>query len=270
MPELPEVETIVRRLIAGGLVGTSILSMDLRWARHLAIPEKELAQRKIAGQLVDAVTRRGKFLVFGLGRWTMLVHLRMSGDLRLEDSAVPLRKHDLTIWRLSDGRELRFHDPRRFGRVWLTDRPGDVLGRLGPEPLDTHFTAASLQALLAARHRQLKPLLLDQTFLAGIGNIYADEALYRARIHPLRISDSLSAAEAARLWRGIREALRAGLRHNGTSIDWVYREGRHQHLLQAYGREGKPCARCGAILRRIIVGQRSTTFCPRCQKRPRK
>jgi formamidopyrimidine-DNA glycosylase len=270
MPELPEVETIVGRLIEGGLIGNQILSMELRWLRHLAFPDPESARGLLEGQKVETISRRGKFLVFRLTNCYLLIHLRMSGDLRVEDSSLPTEKHDLTIWRLSDGRELRFHDPRRFGRVWLTAQPETVLGRLGPEPLEARFTADTLSRMVSERHRQLKPLLLDQTFLAGIGNIYADEALHRARLHPLRPSDSLTEGEVRRLWKGIRGALFAGLRHNGTSIDWVYREGRHQFRLRAYGREGKPCPRCGAGIRRIKVAQRSSYFCPRCQRAPRK
>jgi formamidopyrimidine-DNA glycosylase len=270
MPELPEVETIARRLETGGLPGKEILSLEMRWPRHIALPTAERAREIVVGRRFESIARRGKFLVFELAGWHMLIHLRMSGDLRLEDSGAPLQKHDLTIWRLSGGSDLRFHDPRRFGRVWITEHPEEVLGRLGPEPLDASFSAAELGDRLVLHRRLLKPLLLDQTFVAGIGNIYADEALHRARLHPLRLSDSLSSEEARRLWRGIRAALRAGLHHHGTSIDWVYREGRHQHLLRVYGREGQSCGVCGTVIRRIKVGQRSSYFCPYCQKVPRK
>jgi formamidopyrimidine-DNA glycosylase len=270
MPELPEVETISRRLNAEGLVGKTILSLEVRWPRHIATPAPEIARAILAGLRIESVSRRAKFLVFQLTGWHLLIHLRMSGDIRLEPSLSPWEKHDLTIWHLSDGRDLRFNDPRRFGRVWLTQHPEDILARLGPEPLEASFTAVVLRGLLAARKRVLKPLLLDQTFVAGIGNIYADESLHRARLHPLRRSHTLTAVEVARLWKGIRAALRAGVRHNGTSIDWVYRGGRHQHRLRVYGREGESCGVCGGKICRILVGQRSSYFCPRCQPRPRR
>jgi formamidopyrimidine-DNA glycosylase len=141
----------------------------------------------------------------------------------------------------------------------------DVTGALGPEPLAPGFTARHLGQRLAGRKRRLKPLLLDQTFLAGVGNIYADEALHRAGLHPLRRSDALKPEEVRALWRAIRGALRAGLRHNGASIDWVYRGGSFQSLFRVYDRAGEPCRRCGTPIRRIVVGQRGTHFCPRCQ-----
>ncbi len=144
----------------------------------------------------------------------------------------------------------------------------DVTGSLGPEPLARSFTAARLGRMLAARQRLLKPLLLDQTFIAGLGNIYADEALHRAGLHPLRRSDSLTPEEVKALWRGIRQALQTGLRHNGASIDWAYRGGSFQNHFRVYDRAGEPCDTCGTPIRRIVVGQRGTHFCPGCQALP--
>ncbi len=275
MPELPEVETIARRLRTGcggepSLIGREILSVEIRHPKPLAASSPEEACARMRGRRFVEIGRRGKFLVCRLTRGYLLVHLRMSGDLQLFRAGEPLRKHDHVIWHLDGGWDLRFHDPRRFGRIWAVESPEAVLGGLGPEPLAPAFTAALLEGMLRGRKRRLKPLLLDQTFIAGIGNIYADEALHRARLHPLRRSDSLRKEEAARLWRGIRAALRVGIAQDGASIDWVYRGGDFQNHFRAYGREGEPCPKCGAKIRHIVVGQRSTYYCPRCQKKPKK
>ena len=270
MPELPEVETIARRLRTGcggepALLGRRILSVEIRHPTPIAEPGPEEARERMRGRVFREIGRRGKFLVFRLSEEWLLIHLRMSGDLQLFPSSAALRKHDHAVWHLDGGWDLRFHDPRRFGRIRLTESPEAVLGGLGPEPLAPEFTAALLFKMLQAKKRRLKPLLLDQTFVAGIGNIYADESLHRARLHPLRCSDSLNPAEAARLRRGIRAALRVGIAQDGASIDWAYRGGKFQNHFRAYDREGEPCFTCGTKIRRIVVGQRSTYFCPRCQ-----
>lgn len=270
MPELPEVETIARSLREPrpdqpGVLGRTIQSVTLRWPRHVAAPSPQAFAQELRGLRIEAIGRRGKFLVLQLEGLWLLLHLRMSGDLRVLASEAPLAKHDLTVFHLSGGVDLRFHDTRRFGRVWLVKDPHEVLAPLGPEPLEQAFSAEALGRRLREHHRLLKPLLLDQTFLAGLGNIYTDEALHRAGLHPLRLSHTLRPEECRRLWRGIRAALRAGLRHNGASIDWVYRGGDFQNHFRVYGRAGQPCPTCGTSIRRIQVGQRSTHYCPRCQ-----
>jgi formamidopyrimidine-DNA glycosylase len=276
MPELPEVETIAESLRRAGevglaLVGESISGVTLRWPRHIAQPTPLEFEQLVRGQTVRTIRRRGKFLVLDLDHHALLIHLRMSGDLRMAESSAPLEKHDLTVWHTDSGHDLRFNDPRRFGRVWLVEDAHTVLANLGPEPLDPAFAAATLGTLLARHRRRLKPLLLDQTFVAGIGNIYADEALHRAGLHPLRASHRLSPQETQRLWRALRAALRSGLRHHGASIDWVYRGGGFQNHFRVYARTGEPCRVCGTPIRRILVGQRSTHFCPVCQPlRPRR
>jgi formamidopyrimidine-DNA glycosylase len=161
---------------------------------------------------------------------------------------------------------LVFNDTRKFGRVWLTDNLESVTGRLGPEPLEPAFTAEFLLGRLRARRRRLKSLLLDQGFLAGMGNIYTDEALHLARLHPLKSSQSVSRVQARRLHRAIRAILREGIRRNGASIDWVYRGGDFQNHFRVYDREGHPCPVCGTTIRRLVVGQRGTHICPRCQR----
>jgi formamidopyrimidine-DNA glycosylase len=163
------------------------------------------------------------------------------------------------------GLRLAFDDARKFGRVWLVGDESQVLAGLGPEPLDPRFGAGRFHRALAARRRQLKPLLLDQTFLAGLGNIYTDESLHLAGLHPLSRSDTLTRAQGALLWRSIRRTLRKGIRRNGTTIDWAYRGGDFQSELRAYGRTGLPCPVCATPIERLLVGQRGTHVCPRCQ-----
>jgi formamidopyrimidine-DNA glycosylase len=278
MPELPEVETIARKL-KPQLVGRIIQAADLRWRRTLAVPSHRRFKERIRGQQIEDVTRRAKYLILRLSEDSLLIHLRMSGDLYLKESTIKPEKHDRLILRLlpppgsGAGQNasayglsnLIFNDTRKFGRVWLTSAPDDVLGKLGPEPFSRAFTPQWLHEALHGKRRQLKPLLLDQNFLAGLGNIYTDEALHRARLHPLAASDSVTAGEAEALHQAIREVLQEGIRRNGASIDWVYRGGDFQNYFRVYDRTDKPCPVCGTPIQRILVGQRSTHFCPTCQ-----
>ena len=169
---------------------------------------------------------------------------------------------------MTAGVRLVFSDPRKFGRVWLVDDPQAVLGRLGPEPFDPHLTAEEFHRRLQQRHRQIKPLLMDQAFLAGLGNIYTDEALHMARIHPLLLSDQITLAESALLIESIRIVLKEGVFRNGASIDWVYRGGDFQNHFRVYQRTGEPCPVCGTPIARMVVGQRGTHYCPHCQVFP--
>jgi formamidopyrimidine-DNA glycosylase len=266
MPELPEVETIARNL-RPGLVGRTVLAAELLWSRTLATPSPEAFSRRIIGQEIKAVGRRAKYLHIQLSEDHLFLHLRMSGDLYTKPGKATPHKHDRLILFLSDDSVLVFNDPRKFGRVWLVREPAQVLAHLGPEPLSDIFTAKGFHAALQSRHRQLKPLLLDQTFLAGLGNIYTDEALHLARIHPQTPSDSLDWKQAERLWEAIRVILQEGIRRNGSSIDWVYRGGEFQNYFRVYDRKGQPCPVCGAVVQRIVVGQRGTYVCPSCQPR---
>jgi formamidopyrimidine-DNA glycosylase len=272
MPELPEVETIARKL-RPHLLGKTIKDADLRWSRTLAFPSPRKFKAQIKGQEIKEVTRRAKFFILHLSDFGLLIHLRMSGDLFIKDSKIGPEKHDRLILRLLPGQSsvyegssnLVFNDTRKFGRVWLTADPEEVLGRLGPEPLSKRFTPQWLYTALHSKHRQLKPLLLDQTFLAGLGNIYTDESLNLAKLHPLIASDSITAQQSEALHEAIRKILKEGIRRNGASIDWVYRGGEFQNFFRVYDRAGKPCPTCGTNIERIMVGQRSTHFCPNCQ-----
>ncbi len=275
MPELPEVETIARALREGAnsaeeaLIGRRIEAAVVLWPRTLANRKPQAFSEQIRGQTIQSVGRRGKFLVLTLNRDTLLVHLRMSGDMRVEQrSANPVLKHDRLILDLDNGYRLAFNDTRKFGRAWLLADPQEVLDGLGQEPLDPALDAAAFHEMLRARHRQLKPLLMDQSFLAGLGNIYTDEALHLAKLHPLLSSDSLSLPQAERLLDAIRAVLSEGIRRNGASIDWVYRGGDFQNHFRVYGRGGESCPECGATIERLVVGQRGTHICPNCQPKP--
>ena len=189
----------------------------------------------------------------------------MSGDLIVGEGHTPLGSHPRLVLYLDHNLQLSFTDARKFGRVWLVADPTTVTGKLGPEPLDPKFRPSEFAKRLLARKRQIKPLLLDQAFLAGIGNIYADESLHLAKIHPLTRSDQLSKSQAETLLKSIREVLTAGIKMNGASIDWVYRGGDYQNRFRAYDRADEACMVCGTPIVRSVVGQRGTYHCPNCQ-----
>lgn len=272
MPELPEVETIARKL-KPHLLGSTIEDAQLRWPRTLAFPSPRKFRERIKGQEIKEVTRRAKYFILRLSDYSLLIHLRMSGDLSIKESKIKPEKHDRLILTLrsspSTGSTLShlvFNDTRKFGRVWLTADPEEVLGKLGPEPLSRRFTTQWLHTALHNKHRLLKPLLLDQTFIAGLGNIYTDESLHLAKLHPLASSDSVTVSQAEALREAICTVLKEGIRRNGASFDWVYRGGEYQNHFRVYDRAGKPCPVCGTNIERMIVGQRSTHFCPTCQR----
>ena len=276
MPELPEVETI-RRQLEPEITGRRIVAaevLDERWARPTR-PRK--VERALAGRTIEGVERRGKYLLLRLeGDSTLAMHLRMTGNLLLEDGS-PDPPYLRAQLRLDGGRRLLFTDPRRFGHaVVLRDHELDeyFAARLGVEPLSDALTAAELCRRAAGRRAPLKSFLLNQLGVAGIGNIYADEALFRAELHPLSPAGSMKPEDCERLRLGIVEALEAGLRSGGASID-DYRDARGQQgAMQdeflVHTREGKPCPRCGGEIERIVVAGRSTYFCPSCQRRLRR
>jgi formamidopyrimidine-DNA glycosylase len=270
MPELPEVETIRNKFRRGtadipSLIGKRITSVELLWDRTLEIPTPADFAVQLVGQKITDIGRRGKYLLFHLEKDTLMIHLRMSGDLWYEAAKDPIATHHRLLLYLDHKHRLAFNDTRKFGRVWLVDDPDHLLAHLGPEPLDENFSAQDLYQRLQNHHRQLKPLLLDQHFLAGVGNIYADEALHLARLHPQTRSHTLTAEAAKLLWQSLRQVLQEGIHRNGASIDWVYRGGDFQNYFRVYQRTGDPCYNCKTPIERITVGQRGTHYCPHCQ-----
>ncbi|BCX04094.1 MAG: formamidopyrimidine-DNA glycosylase [Candidatus Roseilinea sp.] len=276
MPELPEVETVARTLREGApngappLVGRTIRSVKVLWPREVASPTPRAFARRIAGARVRSVGRYGKYVLIGLDRphaqadaLSLLVHLKMSGRLEVVPRSEAFTPHARLVWLLDGDLALRFDDARKFGRVWLVGDPAQVVGKLGPDAL--RITPDEFIARLRARRGALKPLLLDQTFVAGIGNIYADEALHLARLHPRRAVTSLSSDDVMRLYEAIQRVLLDGIAANGASFDWVYPDGNFQENFKVYGRTGQCCPSCGAQIMRIVVTQRGTHFCPVCQ-----
>ena len=271
MPELPEVETIVRGLRTV-LPGRHILLVRLGKTDFIDDPAG--LERELPGCRIGAVERHGKFIAVRLekqdARPTLLIHLGMTGQLATAQPVEPLLPHTHVILALDDGRELRYTDARRFGRMLLAATPADeaVLGKLGDDPLEITWDA--FRGRLNGRRAMVKALLLDQRFLRGMGNIYTDEALWRACIHPRRHAARLTRGEARRLYASMRKVLTDAIRLRGSSIsDYLDAEGLpgdYQRRHRVYGREGKACFRCAAKIRRVIVAGRSSYFCPRCQK----
>lgn len=273
MPELPEVET-VKRSLESHLVGEKITGIEIYYGGIIKEPESALFRSLIVGKEIRSLTRRGKYLLCELSEGlTLVIHLRMTGRLYLTDPQQLVEKHTHIIFRLSGGKELRFHDTRKFGLIYLVPtgcwQPIGGLFSLGPEPLEEAFTLAYLQEKIRDRKTRLKNFLLDQRFIAGIGNIYADEILFVAGLHPERPVETLTAKEVERLYHAIRSLLQAGIEHRGTSfrdyVDGMGARGGFQNKLKVYGRGGEPCERCGTRLVRSVVAGRGTVFCPCCQ-----
>jgi len=270
MPELPEVETVASDLRAH-LTGRRIAGVTINWQRSIARPSQEEFVCQIVGREVRAVFRRGKYVVFELDRGYLLIHLKMSGRLYLVPATQLLDTHLRVVFDLDNGQQMRFQDTRKFGRLYLVDDPHQVTAGLGPEPLANDFTLDDFRELLARRTGRLKPLLLNQGFLAGLGNIYADESLFAARLHPLRKADSLTLAEQAELYKAIRDVLSGAVTGRGTTLsDGGYTDasgqaGTFQHRIAVYSRAGKPCQRCHTPIERIVLGGRSAHYCPVCQ-----
>ncbi len=277
MPELPEVETIIRRLRNGTpdhppLSGHTIQSVEITWERIIAEPAPQSFKENLIGKKIIDARRRGKFLHFPLSAGHLIAHLRMSGDMRMalrvspEGNPITPKDYDRVILNFESVYRLSFSNIRKFGRIWYVEDPQSVFGDLGPEPLSVELNPEKFYSMLHAHNRQIKPLLMDQHFIAGLGNIYTDESLFRAKIHPLRKSDSLSREETKNLFNAIRTVLMEGIQQSGASLDWIYRGGTYQEVLKVYRREGEPCLICGTTIKKISVGQRGTHFCPNCQK----
>ena len=273
MPELPEVETI-RRVLAPRLQGIRIEKAAVYRPETIAHPDAGIFCKQVAGQSVVSIGRRGKYLFFDLSGGRIVVHLRMTGCLLLTPACDPKEKHTHLVFLLENGEELRYADPRRFGRFWfLQNGEKDTftgLDRLGKEPFDTDFSAAYLRSCLGKRKKAIKECLMEQKIIAGIGNIYSDEILFTARIHPLRPAGSLTEAEWERLAAVIPQQLTYFIEKNEISFD-EYRktkgkEYRNTPFLRVYGHEGKACPICGRPLHRTVTGGRSSIYCPECQR----
>ena len=293
MPELPEVETIAREL-RPLLVGRTIVDAWFDWPRQIKHPAPDEFVRQIRGRQILSLDRRAKWIVVSLtGRQgansvgdeaVLAIQVKMTGYLHVVAPHAPADKHVHFRFSLDDGTEFRMRDPRKFGRMGLykRDEAGTVLGAgeatelfaaFGPEPLDDGFTLADFRKRIRRRKGRLKSLLMDQGFVAGVGNIYADEALWRSRLHPLRSGAGLNSVQERDLYNSLRSVLTEGIERRGSSVD-SYRApegaGNMQNFLNVYGRTGKPCPRCGRPTRRIVVGARSTHFCSWCQRLPQR
>jgi formamidopyrimidine-DNA glycosylase len=281
MPELPEVETVARDL-RPRLVGATIVGARCSWARTLRTHDPIAFAEAVAGRTVLAVGRRAKQVVVDLsGDAALTIHLKMTGQLFVVPADAPEDPYVRLVLELADGREVRFRDIRKFGKVGLYGRDpvtgelvsevggAAVFAAIGPEPLADEFTVREFRRRLRRRKGRLKPLLLDQSFIAGVGNIYADESLWRSRLHPLRSASSLRPPDERRLYETMRAVLFEAIDRRGSSIDDYTApdgDGSMQERLDVYQRTGEPCRRCGRPVKRIVVGARSTHFCSWCQR----
>lgn len=273
MPELPEIET-VKRTLAPLLIGRRIMQVELLRGEVIKHPAPQEFAAALAGRCIESLGRRGKYLLLKLDNGaTLAAHLRMTGRFLCAPPEHPRQPHTHVVLHLDNGMELRFSDVRRFGCLWLiaADEEDDFTGmsRLGAEPLTEDFSADYLQQKLGKRKVAIKNGILDQHVIAGLGNIYADETLFRCGVHPLRLCNSLSNAEWQRLAEIIPDVLLASIANNGTTfsdfLDGEGREGQNMPHLFAYGRVGQPCKTCGSLMQKIRIGGRGTCFCPQCQ-----
>lgn len=277
MPELPEVETIARSLAAQVCDQRIVAIEKLDWERMIETPAPEVFRVALVGRCIVGVGRRGKWLLLTLDdAATLALHLRMSGRVGVHEAAFVPDQHTHFVLALDDGRYLAFRDPRKFGRVRLLNPEElDKLGKqLGPEPLAETFRADDLAHILARHRTRIKPLLLDQRTIAGMGNIYVDETLWHAQIHPLRLASSLSKEETELLHTAMRTVLQQAIANEGSTLrdyrNGYGQAGRNQHHFAVYGREGKPCPRCGTPVERLVIAQRGTRVCPSCQPAPKR
>ncbi len=273
MPELPEVETVVRGL-REPLIGRTVRGIWHDWPKTIRTPDPEQFAARIAGQTFRAIERRAKYILCQLDHDLLVVHLKMTGRLYV---AADDAQHDADRWlhfraQLDGGRQLRFSDARKFDFVALVTQLDEIADKIGPEPLDDAFTPDVLAVRLRGHRKAIKATLLDQDVLAGVGNIYADEALWLAQIHPLRPAAELTPDEIVRLHTAIRRALADGVEREGASVNWYRKpdgtQGEAQHYFNVYDRAELPCIRCGASIHKIRVAQRGTHFCPVCQPAP--
>ncbi|MAF85525.1 MAG: DNA-formamidopyrimidine glycosylase [Dehalococcoidales bacterium] len=269
MPELPEVETVKNELLPH-IVGQQITGVTPLWERIVRQPSVEEFCSRLVGQRITGAARRGKYLILSLiSHQVLIIHLKMTGSLLLKPASAEPDKYTRAIIYLDNETQIQFRDPRKFGAMWLVEDKNTVIGKLGPEPLEADFTPQTLLKSLSNRTAPIKALLCDQTFIAGIGNMYADEALFAAGIHSSRPGGNLSRDEVERLHRTIQQVLRNSIKNMGASTNTYYRpsgeKGFAHHHFQVAHRGGKPCPICGTSIERIVVRNRGTYFCPKCQ-----
>jgi len=268
MPELPEVETIKNDLTPQ-IVGRVFTDVKLSWPKAVRETAPDEFRSRLIGQTIVGLERRGKYLIFRLsGGEALILHLRMSGALLLR-SPSDADGFVRTVFSLDNGQELRFSDVRKMGMIWLVKDVREVTDKLGPEPFDAAFTPQVMAQGLSKRSAPIKSVLMDQSFIAGLGNIYADEALFEAKIYPLKRAKELSHQDVKRLHKAIREVLDQAIAHRGTSIsnyvDPAGQRGSNQYHLRLPRHEGSPCKVCNTPIQRLRLGGRSSYFCPRCQ-----
>lgn len=272
MPELPEVETIVRELISSGVVGCRITNICIYWPRTIANDSPEEFAQSIQGQQIHAINRHGKWLHFALDKHQLYIHLRMTGKFFLKNPKDKVEPHERVRLCLDDGRCLCFEDQRKFGR-WKLIRESENIPPIGIDPLSPKFTFRAFKELISKHRQCIKAFLLNQHYLSGLGNIYTDESLWEAHIHPLQRTDALSQANIKELFKAIPLVLQKGIDNTGTTLGNTQanyysvsrRRGQNQHQLNVFRRQKQPCPRCGSIIQRMVVAQRSTHFCPTCQ-----
>lgn len=274
MPELPEVETVVRDLRKTPLINSRVLSAHVLWKKTAALPKKVEFIKTLKNRTVTGIRRRAKFIILDLsGGWSVLIHLRMTGRLTLKNKSEPLSPYARLYLTLDNNSILEFADTRKFGRWYLSKDVREKLKHLGPEPLDVKFKPALFYSMVKSSKRMIKALLLDQTFVSGLGNIYVDESLWLSKIHPATITSKLNKTQAAELHTAIQSVLRKGIKNAGTSLgksDLNFysvsgRQGRNQDALNVYRRKNQPCGRCKTLIKRIVIAQRGSHICPKCQ-----
>lgn len=273
MPELPEVETVVRGLLQSNIVGKTITEVHIRFPKLILDPKAFV--KDVVGSTISACTRRAKYilLTFNTGK-TLLIHLRMTGKLLIVKKNDELSAHEHAQFTLDDGRQIRFHDVRKFGRFYLTSDANEFLADLGLEMLDEDFSFVEFCKRIGGAKRSLKTVLLDQKVIAGLGNIYADEVLFQARLLPQRKACTLSKHELKALCDSIQQVLRSAIERGGSSLgsglgnflNSYGQAGKNQNQFSVYQRTNLPCLLCQSPIQRVVMGQRSTHFCPHCQK----
>lgn len=274
MPELPEVETIVREL-SRNIINAEIIDIKVNYKKIIDSPTSTDFINIIKKQKIIQISRRGKYIIFHLSKgFFLIIHLRMTGKIIINKIDIKPTKHDHIIFYLNNNKNIFYNDTRKFGRFYLTKNKNDIIGKLGPEPLGNNYIFSEFQNKLILTSRKIKSLLLDQHFVAGLGNIYTDEALWEARIHPEQQANLISSSKQKALFNAIKNVLQKGINNNGTSLgdgqgnytSTNKNRGSNQYSLNVFARTNKACPNCTTIIKKIVVAQRGTHFCPNCQK----